>query len=43
MTTGHLIIDSTFSKSENKSTVTIDFGKVGAEAKKFDPTWQPKH
>lgn len=38
-----LIIDSTFSKSNNKSTATIDFGKVGPEAKKFDPAWHPKH
>jgi len=38
-----LIIDCTFYKSNNESTIKINYGKVTTEAKKFDPTWKPKH
>ena len=38
-----LIIDNFFSKNNNGNTVTIDFGNIGPQDRKFDPTWQPKH
>lgn len=37
-----LILDSTYSNNSKRSTVTIDFGNIGFQARKFDTTWQPK-
>ena len=38
-----LIIDNAFSNENNGSTLTIDVGNIGPQAKKFDPSWQPKY
>ena len=36
-----LIIDNYFSKNNNGNTVTIDFGNIGPQDKKFNPVWKP--
>jgi uncharacterized protein YxjI len=38
-----LIIDNTQSNDNGGNTLTIDVGNIGPQAKKFDPTWQPKY
>jgi hypothetical protein len=37
-----LIIDNSFSNSNEDNTVTINVGNIGPQARAFDPTWQPK-
>lgn len=38
-----LIIDNHSRNDNNVRTVTIDFGHIGPQVKKFDPTWQPMY
>ena len=38
-----LIVDNFESDSHDGSTVTIDLGNIGFQAKKFDKGWQPKY
>jgi uncharacterized protein YxjI len=37
-----LAIDNYASNDSEKKTVNIDIGKIGPQARKFDPDWQPK-
>jgi hypothetical protein len=37
-----LIIDNAKSDNNEGNTLTIDFGNIGPQVKKFDPAWQPK-
>jgi uncharacterized protein YxjI len=37
-----LILDQYRSNSKGDNSLTIDFGSIGPQAKKFDVTWQPK-
>jgi uncharacterized protein YxjI len=37
-----LMLDNRYSDNDNGTTVTIDFGSIGPEAKKFDEKWRPK-
>ncbi len=37
-----LVVDSAFS-NDNKKSFNVSVGKIGPQAKKFDPTWQPKY
>lgn len=37
-----LVIDNFRNDNHDGSTVTYDIGHIGPQAKKFDPTWQPK-
>lgn len=38
-----LVIDNAFSSDKDGNTITIDFGHIGPQARKFEPTWQPKY
>ncbi|MGN7784471.1 hypothetical protein ACTJIJ_08090 [Niabella sp. 22666] len=38
-----LMIDNTQSNDNDVNILTIDIGNIGPQAKKFDPTWQPKY
>jgi uncharacterized protein YxjI len=38
-----LIIDNFFSNNNDNNTMTVDFGNIGPQTKKFDPAWQPKY
>ncbi|MFT2010202.1 hypothetical protein ACMA1I_16120 [Pontibacter sp. 13R65] len=37
-----LMLDNKDSSSDNGSTVTVDFGNIGPQAKEFDYAWRPK-
>lgn len=37
-----LVIDNAFSNDKNRGAVTINIGNIGPQARKFDPSWQPK-
>lgn len=38
-----LIIDNYLSNDKGNNSMTIDFGHIGPQARKFDKTWQPKY
>jgi hypothetical protein len=38
-----LIIDAASSNANDGKMLTIDIGNIGPQAKKFDPTWQPRY
>jgi len=38
-----LIVDNYKSNDSEKSTLNIDVGRIGPQAKKFDPSWEPNY
>ena len=38
-----LAVDNYASNDKNKGAVNINIGRIGPQARKFDPSWQPKY
>lgn len=37
-----LVVDNAKSNKQDRGAVTVNIGHIGPQAKKFDPSWQPK-